>query len=469
MTFEDTYLMTSRWYEPFYLSRSTISREGFDLSLRGDDDHHDDDDWDDDWSIRHLTVKDWEEMGRHISGRMEEDNVLGGAIHIYDRAITDEKITSFFRGLKRCNVCHKFNFSSNGLSVAGIRGMVPLLHNSVSLQFLNLDNNDIKSDGFNELFRALHNSPIETLNCASCGIESIEIDRELIPTELTVLRLQCNKINADGCHELAKLLQGGDSTLKTLNLNCNKIDDEGVEILVDALQNNKTLSTLELNRNNDVSNRGKLMLLKLVSDVSSIEATLQSNHTLAHVLVRNNNADGASDKSIHLLNLGTQINEDNEDYPAEVAGREKVIWTQLHSRRRAELADLQGVDHSVYSEIDPLHLPEVLALIGHNFGHGELFLALSASVTMLFSTVNRKRCVLQQREYHAANIAEHRAKVEELDAELAAEEKEAFVQEEIAYHAAKLEFFRAELEAIKRAKGQQEVECELRGSKRRRS
>ncbi len=456
--------MTRPWYEHF-ISCVSIDQKGLHLSLGGDLDG-DDDDWDAYLSVQDLSVKDWEEMGRHLSGRVDDD-MMEGAIEIYGRALNDEKITSFFRGLTRDNVFHIFNFSSNGLSAAGIRGMVPFLHNSVSLQYLDLDNNDIQSEGFNELFRALHNSPIETLRCASCDIESIEINSELIPTKLTVLHLPCNKINADGCHELAKLLQGGESTLETLVLSSNNIDDEGVEILVDALQNNKTLSTLDLNRNDDISKRGKIMLLKLVNDISSIEATLQSNHTLKHVIVGKNNAGGrlalVDIDIVRQINLATQINA----YPENSAG-EKVISSHLCSKNRAELYRIQGVDHSVYREIDPLLLPEVLSLIGDSYGHGELFLALSASVTMLFSTVNRKKCVLQQREYHAANIAGHRAKVEELDAELAAEEKEAFVQKEIAYHAAKLEFFRAELAAIKQAKGQPEVECELRGSKRRR-
>ena len=38
----------------------------------------------------------------------------------------------------------------------------------------------------------------------------------------------------------------------------------------------------------------------------------------------------------------------------------------------------------------------------------------------LLSTMNGEKCIKQQREYHAAIAAEHRAKVDELDAELVA-------------------------------------------------
>jgi hypothetical protein len=74
----------------------------------------------------------------------------------------------------------------------------------------------------------------------------------------------------------------------------------------------------------------------------------------------------------------------------------------------------------VYSEIDPLHLPEVLSLIGERHGQGELYAAVSSSIMTLLSTVNRKKCIQQERDYHAAIIAQHRTKVDELDAELGA-------------------------------------------------
>ena len=117
--------------------------------------------------------------------------------------------------------------------------MAPFLENANYLTQLDLDGNHIQSEGFNVLFRALRNSPIEALLCCECGIESIEIDGNEIPNNLAYLFLSSNNINADGCREISKLLQGGDSTLTALSLVDNKIDDEGVAILADALQSNK--------------------------------------------------------------------------------------------------------------------------------------------------------------------------------------------------------------------------------------
>lgn len=87
------------------------------------------------------------------------------------------------------------------------------------------------------LWRALCDSQIEDLTCNECGIHSIEIDTNRLPKNLTKLDLGKNNINADGSGELAKLLQGGNSTLYHLDLNQNKIDDECVGILMGLRHN----------------------------------------------------------------------------------------------------------------------------------------------------------------------------------------------------------------------------------------
>jgi len=250
-----------------------------------------------------------------------------------------------------------------------------------------------------------------------------------ISPTLTLLNLSSNFINADGCRGLAKLLQGGNATLKQLHLYDNKIDDDGVEILADALQNNTSLTALGLVGNDGISKHGMTILLKLVNDVSSINATLQSNHTLSYLRVieiNHNELDPDPHEEIQThVNVATEINGNSGSDP-EAAGKEKIIQTLLHSMKRSQLCRLQGIDRSLYSEIDPLHLPEVLSLIAQRHGQGELYAAVLSSIMTLFSTVNREKCIQQKMEYHAAKSAEyeamaagHRTKLEELDKELA--------------------------------------------------
>ena len=114
------------------------------------------------------------------------------------------------------------------------------------------------------------------------------------------------------------------------------------------------------------------------------------------------------------------------------AGREKVIQTQLHSRERADLVEIHGVvSQSVYGEINPLHLPEVLSMVGRCHGQEELYVALKASIAEVLTTVDRKRCIQQCIAHHATIIAkheeviaEHSARQKELKGELATMEEE---------------------------------------------
>ena len=213
-----------------------------------------------------------------------------------------------------------------------------------------------------------------------------------------------------------------DAALTNLSLTGNKFDDQGVDILVDALRNNRSLADLNLGNNDGISKQGRIAMLKLVNDISSIKATFQSNHTLKYVNVNSINDQNDVEKQIQRhIDMATQINEE-EDNP-KAAARAKVIKSQLHSGRRAELAELQGVRQSLYREISPLHLPEVLALVGLYHGQSELYLATKSSIAGVISTVNRKQCLQQQRAHHEAAIAHHRTKVETIDAEIEAMEK----------------------------------------------
>ena len=97
------------------------------------------------------------------------------------------------------------------------------------------------------------------------------------------------------------------------------------------------------------------------------------------------------------------------------AGRSKVIETQLNSQKRKELCRLQCLDYShgsIFAEIEPILLPEVLALVGGKHGQNELYQMLLGTAPDLVSIVNRKAVIKQQ-------IADHLDKVRELKKELA--------------------------------------------------
>lgn len=362
--------------------------------------------------IQTMIPWEWEELGRVIS-----NNTHLRELDLYDDALNDLKMSSLFRGLTRSDTIEEIQLRDNHLSVAGVQCMVPFLQSTNSVIYLNLIDNNIQSEGFNMLWRVLRDSPIESLFFTDCGIESIEIDSEHKPKHLETLYLTNNSINADGCRELAKLVQGADATLKNLSLVGNEIDDQGVDILVDALRKNTSLMRLHLEGNDGISKQGYIAMLKLVNDVSSINATFQSNHTLKHV-GRDNSFNFSNDVKTQvqeLIDMATRVNMEYR-YNSEAVGKGKILQTQLNSSTRAELAELQGVSQSLYSEISPLHLPEVLALVCRYHGVWELYVALKSSIAGVISTVNRKQCLQQQRTYHRARIDAIEAEIAEIEA-----------------------------------------------------
>jgi len=367
-----------------------------------------------------MTDEEWEELGRAISNNTHLTNVF-----LYDGALNDHKMSFLFGGLTRSSSIYDLRLFGNGFSVAGVRSMVPFLQNSINLKYLSLAGNNIQSEGFNVLLRALRDSPIEHLQCNNNGIESIEINHDHIPRYLKSLLLCGNRINADGCRGLATLLQGGNSTLKKLDLDENQIDDEGVEILVNALQSNTHLEELSLSINDGISFEGAKLCLRLVNDISSIKATLQSNRTLCVLAVDDidysdydydDDDDGVISQIQRHINNALDINTHKG---SEAAGREKVVLTQLHSGTRAKLANFLGVDRSLYSEINPLHLPEVLSMVGRYHGHGELYAALKSSIAGVISVVNRKEFIQQQIVCAQQKMSFYATRLEELGAELA--------------------------------------------------
>ena len=341
--------------------------------------------------VRDMTDGNWEEIGRDINNNTYLRKLC------FIASLNNQKMTALFRLLTRGNSIKEISLRRNEFGLDGVRSMVPFLQNAGNLKLVDVSRNIIGSDGFNILFRALCDSPIEDLDCDKCGIDSIEIDGDRIPLNLRELDLTSNRINAHGCRELAKLLQGGDSTLKKLHLDNNNIDDECVEILVIALKSNTSLKELYLESNRGITTEGRKLLLKLVNDVSSIKATLQSNHTLRYL----SPSDRLFRKHINAAIIMNRLHKNNP----EAAGRAKVICTQLNSVRRNALCKLQGVNRSLYSEINhginPLHLPEILSLVGQNHGQEQLYAALKSSVAGLISTVNRKQCIQERRKMGA--------------------------------------------------------------------
>ena len=308
--------------------------------------------------------------------------------------------------------------------------MVPFLKNSLNFKMLNLNENDnFDTECFSGLISALNGGSIEDLRVTDCNIDDISALGNCMLPHLKHLSLSTNNISSmekyinletlyfanynmgkEGCKSLAKMLQNPRSCLNSLELDGNDMGGEAAEIIANSLKNNTTLEKLELG-GYYLDEVGKRAFLKVLNDVSSIERTYKSNHTLSKLLCPR--YVETPDTWKHIFSV-ISINEQNPGN-SHAAGRSKVIATQLNSTTRMELCRLQGIEYSYsapFADIDPVLLPDVLVIVGGEHDQSELYRMLIATVANLASTVDKKACIKE-------NIAENTLAITALDVEYA--------------------------------------------------
>jgi len=116
--------------------------------------------------------------------------------------------------------------------------------------------------------------------CSSLHTNWTRLGTGLIQYNATEINLSDNNIGKDGCAILADLLKKEGSSLECLALKQNQIDDECISLLVDGLLNNNTLRKLDISLNTRITSTGWKYLLDLVYNITDINSTHQSNHTI---------------------------------------------------------------------------------------------------------------------------------------------------------------------------------------------
>ena len=297
----------------------------------------------------------WRLLGRYIS-----NNTHLKRITLNSQNLTDKKMGLLFSELERSVSLNKLDMSSNVFGIEGMRSMVSFLQNSLHLKSVWLEYNpNIDSECFELLINALQHIDIEEIRISRCNITDISALGTYTLPNLQKLSLYGNNIGKDGCTTLSTLLQEEASTLKYLNLENTGIGDDEAGILAISLKRNTKLEMLALQENN-ITKKGLSVFLKLLVDVSSIENTYNSNHTLSSCII------DAHDASLRdAQTLLNRISDDNKDRYNLLTnkGRTKVIEYQLNSRRRKKLCEAQGIDYSsgnIFADIEPILLPNIL-------------------------------------------------------------------------------------------------------------
>jgi len=363
----------------------------------------------------HFTDLSWRLFGRYIAS-----NTNLSRVDLIECGITDEKMASLFYELTYSASLKHLDLSGNSFGIGGLRSMVPFL-NDTNLSKLDFHrNNNFDSNCFELVVQTLHGRPSESrhfegLFISSCNITNISVlDTYTIP-HMRRLELKGNSIGREGCTILANMLQREDTSLIYLGLNRSSIDNEGAEILAAALKHNTKLQTLDL-RENYIGKRGYRALLKSVVDLSSIENTYNSNHTLKDLKlhpsrqgVGNSTSQLVLSSCIMLRSINSALQLNNRHHSSHSAGRAKVIKYQLNSKLRRKYCDLQGIEYSassIFADIEPTLLPRILALIGSSHEQSEFYTSLIHTAPDLLSCVDTSGMMKDEMAKNSLQMAE---------------------------------------------------------------
>lgn len=334
----------------------------------------------------------WRLLGSYIGSNTHLFRIDMGGVEL-----TEEILSSLAEGSK-CesrtnNSVRDIDFSRTNLGIEELTWLTKMLKGFSKLDTLNFSGNEmIKSEGLDIIMSTMAPLTLSEIHLNDCGIERFEVD---LPLPLQFLSLCSNSITTAGCGDLARLLRKNDCILGALILIDNDICNEGATMLANALCTNKHLSIIDLRCNPNITEEGHKSFLSVVNDMSSIQNTLASNHTLTSVTFGDrlflefddgeevlSSVDSNSAALSH-LNDALQI---NAIHSREEAGRKKVITTQLNIHRRDELSRLQGLSELSLFPDCPIHLlPEILSLIGTNHRLSEMYPVLNAFISTLMS------------------------------------------------------------------------------------
>jgi len=354
----------------------------------------------------------WTLLGRCIANNTQlKDVFLNGC------NLTNEKMALLFREFVRSATLERIYLSSNEFGIDGLRSMISFLENAPQLKALWLRSNDnINTECFELVIRTLHGRSveIERLYFGGCNITDISVLNTYNLPNLRDLYLTRNNIGREGIMTLSNLLQQEGSTLTKLHLMATGMGDEEAEIIASSLIQNTKLEELNLLENN-ITERGCLAFFKLLNDVSSIENTYNSNHTLRTVSI----AEYVTSDLLDSISEACIENRTGSN-PNSI-GRLKVIRTQLKSQNREKYCKLQGIQcpSNIFADIDPNLLPNILGLIGESHGQTELYTALVPMAPDLLSYIDRKALLTDELSKTADEYARIKAKLSDLKKRMA--------------------------------------------------
>ena len=339
--------------------------------------------WDLGYGLGHMSNLAWRLLGRYIAR-----NTVLQHITLDKSNLTDEKMSLLFRELVSSSSMKRLDLENNQIGIDGVQSMIPFLENAPQLIIISIKgNNSINTECFEILVSTLHNRGIKRLIFGGSNITNISaLDTYNLPN-LDILCLSKNNIGREGCIIISNQIRKEGSTLRGVYLNRTGMGDEEAELLATSLKHNNKLELITLAHNDGITQRGHITFLKLLIDVSSIESTYHSNSTLTTCIFSSYSSysevrRGEKTEVLKLIEAACKDNRSTDP------GRAKVIRSHLNSQTLKKLCQLQGMEYipgNLFADIEPVLLPQILALISSKHGQSELYTTLIQTAPNLLS------------------------------------------------------------------------------------
>jgi len=261
------------------------------------------------------------------------------------------------------------DFSGNrSITAASCQPMSRVIKSAGSFS---LSNTSIGDNGLVALFQTYHEFPYQ-------------YHHKMVPN-LQTLNLEASNLTDAACRTLRMLLQGQVYAITNLNLNRNNISNKGLAHLVTGLKGNTSLNTLHL-AENGITPKGWPVFLGLICDVTTIDATNQSNHTLATLTGPTDDfwksIIGTNIKAMLFINAQAARKRQNPPLARKVAAATKITDRHLVNLYKSSSTILDCNDDNLF--------PLIIAWIGNHYGSVMNWADAKVALTALNHLIHHK-------------------------------------------------------------------------------
>lgn len=196
----------------------------------------------------------------------------------------NEELMHLAYGLSKNSNLAVLDLTGGNFDARGLAALVPFFQRNRSLEVLSLgENENIKNGGVQVILSSSVLHKLRVLNLESCGISHFGDSclMQHVSPSLRVLELSHNGIHDTGAEKLAEYIRSDSCQLEYLGLKNATVGDHGLLSLADALATNRTINTLNLQNNVNITDVGASRILKTIYDTEkSINSVVTSNHVL---------------------------------------------------------------------------------------------------------------------------------------------------------------------------------------------